>query len=184
MPRRNSAEAIPVPKPEAKKSEKKKRHLKLVESTEEIQLKDSDLEEVEDLTHQVEEGDVEDVVELKDGDLEEVEDLTHEAEEAEDVTELKDGDLEEVEDLTHEARRIRDEAAMKEARKNLEGIPDMTHEARLADESDRVVELVSEAARRARTRSADEVYPMDNVISPKKPKVSFLSRVKSWFSRK
>ncbi len=185
MPRNNSVEAIPVPKPEAKKSAKKKRHLKLVEGTEEIQLKDSDLEEIEDLTHEAKEDDTDDTVELKDSDLEEIEDLTHEAKlEVNGVTELKDSDLEEIEDLTHEARRIRDEAAMKEARKNLEGIPDITHEAHLEDEGDRAVDLAREAARRARTRNADEVYPMDNVINLKKPKSPFLSRIKSWFGRK
>jgi hypothetical protein len=161
MPRNNLAEAMPTPEAKAPKPEKKKKHLKLVEGTEEIELKSSDLEEIEDLTHEAKEED------------------------AEDVTELKDTDLEEIEDMTHEARRIKDEAAMAEARKNLEGIPDMTQEARLMDESDRVEELTADAARKARVRSADEVYPMDNTIArSNKPKPSLLNRIKGWFSKK
>lgn len=183
MPRHNAAEAMPAPKPEAK-PQKNKKHLKLVEGTEEIELKGSDLEEIEDLTHEAKEEGAEDVTELKDSDLEEVEDLTHEAKEEDDAVELKDADLEEIEDMTHEARRIKDEAAMKEARKNLEAIPDMTDESRLHDEGDRVVDLVSAAARRESTRSADEVYPMDTYMSSKKPKTSILSRIKGWFGKK
>ncbi|WKZ29006.1 MAG: hypothetical protein QY323_05795 [Patescibacteria group bacterium] len=160
MPRHNAAEAMPVPEPKAAKPEKKKKHLKLVENTEEIQLKDSDLEEIEDLTHEAKED-------------------------TEDVTELKESDLEEIEDLTHEARRIKDEAAMQEARKNLEAIPDMTQEARLMDEGDRVEELTAASARKAQVRSADEVYPMDNTIARStKPKTSLLSRIKGWFGGK
>ncbi|MFA5853496.1 MAG: hypothetical protein WC866_00260 [Patescibacteria group bacterium] len=162
MPRRNFAEAMPAPEPKAAKPEKKKNHLKLVEGTEEIQLKESDLEEIEDLSDHVKEEP-----------------------EEEQETELKTSDLEEIEDMTHEARRIRDEAMMKEARKNLDAIPDMTQEARLMDESDRVEELTADAARKARVRSADEVYPMDNTIArSNKPKPSLLGRIKGWFSKK
>lgn len=75
MPRHNAAEAIPAPETKPPKPEK---HLKLFEDTKEIQLEDSDLEEIDDLTHEAkeEEGGV---VELKDTDLEEIEDLTGEA---------------------------------------------------------------------------------------------------------
>lgn len=162
MPRHNAAEAMPAPEPKAAKPEKKKKHLKLVEGTEEIQLKDGDLEEIEDLSGQ-----------------------EQEEPEEEQETELKASDLEEIDDMTHEARRIRDEEMMKEARKNLDAIPDMTQEARLMDESDRVEELTAAAARKAQVRSADEVYPMDNTIArSNKPKTSLLNRIKGWFGKK